>query len=79
MEQQQKMVRVSVDVRSGAARFHVGVQAQSIRTALSMVRGRYPGGEVRVAFPIEPEGFFVQEPSALARIVGPEQTQREAA
>jgi hypothetical protein len=44
-----------------------------------MVGGRYPGGEVRVAFPIEPEGFFVQEPSALAGIGGPEQTQREAA
>jgi hypothetical protein len=49
--EQQKMVRVTVEIRSGAARFRVGVQAQSIRKALSMVAGRYPQGVVRVAFP----------------------------
>jgi hypothetical protein len=81
MEQRmgQKMVKVSVEVRSGTARFRVGVQAQSIRKALSMVGGRYPQGEVRVLFPIEPEGFFVREPTAVARMVGPEEAQREAA
>ena len=67
MEQQQ-MVRISVEVRSGTARFRVGVQAHSIRKALSVVRGRYPHGVVEVAFPIEPEGFFVRE-----------QTQKEVA
>lgn len=77
--EQQKMVKVSVEVRSGTARFRVGVQAQSIRRALSLLGGRYPQGEVRVAFPIEPEGFFVQEPSALGRIVGTEQAHQEAA
>jgi hypothetical protein len=60
MEQQQ-MVRLSVEVRSGTARFRVGVQAQSIRKALSVVGGWYPRGVVEVAFPIEPEGFFVRE------------------
>ena len=60
----EKMVRISVEVKSGAARFRVGVQAPSIRKALSMVKGRYPLGVVRVAFPIEPESFFVREPSA---------------
>jgi hypothetical protein len=75
----QKIVKVSVEVRSGRARFRVGVQAQSIRRALSLVGGRYPQGEVRVAFPIEPEGFFVGEPSALAGIVGTEQVYLEAA
>ena len=66
MEQQR--VRISVEVRSGTARLRVGVQAQSIRKALSMVAGRYPRGVVKVAFPIEPEGFFVHQ-----------QTQKEAA
>ena len=66
--EQQKMERISVEVRSGTARFRVGVQAQSIREALSMVAGRYPHGVVEVAFPIEPEGFFVHR-----------QTQKEAA
>jgi len=77
--EQQKMVKVSVEVRSGTARFRVGIRASSIRKALSMVGGRYPGGEVRVAFPIESEGFFVREPSALAGIVGSEQDHQEAA
>jgi hypothetical protein len=66
--EQQKMVRISAEVRSGSARFRVGVQAQSIRKALSMVAGSYPRGVVEVAFPIEPEGFFVHR-----------QTQKEAA
>lgn len=77
--EQQKMVKVSVEVRSGTARSRVGVQARSIRKALSMVGGRYPQGEVRVVFPIESSGFFVEEPSALARIVGTEQAHQEAA
>lgn len=64
----QQMVRVSVEVRSGTARFRVGVQAPSIREALGVVAGRYPRGVVEVAFPIEPGGFFVHE-----------QTQKEAA
>jgi len=67
MEKQQ-MVRISVEVRSGTARFRVGVQAPSIREALSVVGGRYPRGVVEVAFPIEPKGFFVHQ-----------QTQKEAA
>ena len=66
--EQQKTVKVSVEVRSGTARFRVGVQAQSIRKALSVVGGRYPQGVVEVAFPIDPEGFFVHQ-----------QTQKEAA
>jgi hypothetical protein len=54
------MVKVSVEVRSGTASFRVGVQAQSIRRALSVVGKRYPHSEVKVSFPIEPEGFFVE-------------------
>jgi hypothetical protein len=69
----QQIVKVSVEVRSGTARFRVGVQAPS------MVGGRYPKGNVRVVSPIEPEGFFVGEPTALAGMVGPEQVHREAA
>jgi hypothetical protein len=77
--EQQKMVKLSVEVRSGTARFRVGVQAPSIRKALSMVGGRYPQGEVRVDFPIEPEGFFVGEPLVLARMVISERAHLEAA
>jgi hypothetical protein len=57
----------------------VGVQAKSIRKALSLVAGQYPQGVVRVAFPIEPEGFFVREPLAPAGMVGHERTHEVAA
>jgi hypothetical protein len=53
------MIRVSVEVCSGVARFQAAVWAKSIERALSLVRTRYPGGEARVIFPIEPETFFV--------------------
>ena len=75
---EQRMVKVSIVVRNGTARFRVGVQAQSIRKAVSLVGGRYPQGEVRVAFPIEPEGFFV-EGLARAGIVEPEHPKELAA
>jgi hypothetical protein len=54
------MIKVSVEVRSGTASFRVGVQAQSIRRALSIVGKRYPGSLVKVSFPIDPEGFFIE-------------------
>jgi hypothetical protein len=73
------MIKVSVEVRKGTARFRVGVQAESITRALGVVGRRFPHGEVRVLFPIEPEGFFVREPTAMAGMVGTEQTRREAA
>ena len=75
----QKAVKVSVEVRSGTARFRVGVQAHSIHKALSMVEARHPQGEVRVASPIEPGDFFTRKLSSLARIVGTEQVHTEAA
>jgi hypothetical protein len=48
-----------MEVRSGAASFRAVVWAENIVRALSLVRGRYPGCEARVLFPIEPEAFFV--------------------
>jgi hypothetical protein len=66
----EQMVRLSVEVRSGTARFRVGVQAESIRKALSVVQGRYSRGVVRVASPAEPESFLVNGPSGLERISG---------
>ena len=54
------MVKVSVEVRNGAAHFNVAVRAESIRWAVSIVGGQYPGRDVRVKFPIEPESFFVR-------------------
>jgi hypothetical protein len=53
------MIMVSIEVRSASARFRVTVEAKGIEHALSLTRACYPGDEVRVVFPIEPETSFV--------------------
>ena len=58
------MVKVSIEVHDGTARFAVAVQAKSIQQALSIVAARYPGSVARVKFPINPEGFFAKNPAA---------------
>jgi hypothetical protein len=55
------MVKVSVEIRSGSARFWVSVRAQSIQHAASIVAGWYPDTDVRMRFPIDPEGFLVED------------------
>jgi hypothetical protein len=57
------MVRISVEVNSGAARFRVSVQAQSIERALEIVQRQNPGKDCKVTFPIDTEPFFVEEDS----------------
>ena len=64
------MVKVSIEVRNGAARFDVAVQAESIQRDLSFVGKRYPDGNVRVKFPIDAEGFFVKDTADQTQIVG---------
>ncbi len=73
------MVKISIEVRSGAARFDVGVQAESIQRALSFVQERYSKGSVKVRFPIEPESFFVEDLRATRGIVSLEDRARVAA
>ena len=59
------MIKVSMEVREGAALFRVAVQAESISRAVSIVKGRHPGRDVRVVFPIDPEDFFVGGPRKI--------------
>ncbi len=54
------MIRISVEVSSDAASFRAVVYAESIEQAVGIARARYPGCEVGVLFPIDPETFFVQ-------------------
>ena len=70
------MVRVTVDIESGTARYRVAVQAESIQRALELVERMEPGGEFRVAFPIAPETFFVKDPAAET---GPVEREKLAA
>jgi hypothetical protein len=56
-----EMVRISVRISSGAARFRVMVQAESIERALEIARWHNPAAECQVSFPIDPEAFFAKE------------------
>ncbi len=58
------MVKVSIEVHDGIARFMVAITAQSIQHALSTVADRYPSSAARVKFPIDPESFFVEDSAA---------------
>lgn len=58
------MVRISVEVSCGAARFRVMVQAETIERALEIARRHNPDKECRVTFPLDPETFFVEDPVA---------------
>ena len=75
----QLMIKVSVEVRNGTARFRVSVQAENVRRALGVVGDRYPHGETRLVFPGEPEGFFFGEPSVPTMAAGYEHTHEMAA
>lgn len=72
------MIRVSVEVFSGAASFRAAVWAEGIEQALSLTRTCYPGGEARVVFPIEPEAFFVKGIVPLSAVVQPEMPEEAA-
>jgi hypothetical protein len=74
------VIKASVEVRSGAARFRVAVLAKSIEQAISLVGARYSGCEAEVLFPIDPETFFVKGPvpaSGMVRLEAPEEAAGE--
>jgi hypothetical protein len=55
------MIRIAVQVSSGAACFKVAVEAESIERALEIVARLNPGKDCKVTFPIDPETFFVED------------------
>jgi hypothetical protein len=59
------MIRVSMEVREGAALSRTTVQAESIREAVNITSRRYPGRDVRVMFPIDAEDFFIDSPAEV--------------
>jgi hypothetical protein len=76
---ERRMIKVSVEVRSGAARFRVSVRAENVRRALGLVVGRCSHGEVRVVFPAEPASFLARRSAAPAGTAGSEPAYRTAA
>ena len=61
-----EMVRIAAQARSGAARFSVAVQAESIERALEIAKKQNLGRNSEVTFPIDSEVFFVAEPAATS-------------
>ena len=53
------MIKISVQVSSGTARFRVTIQAESIERALEIAERQNPGKACEVTFPLDPETFFV--------------------
>ena len=73
------MVKISIEVSSGATRFEVAVRAESIERAVGLVAERYPKRDAWVKFPIGPEDFFVEDPAVRTGIVKVEQPAAIAA
>jgi hypothetical protein len=67
------VIRISVEVGRDAARYRVAVQAESIERALEIVERQNPGCEAKVAFPIDPEVFFVGDTAATTGPINHEQ------
>jgi hypothetical protein len=55
----------------------VGVQASSIQRAVSLVKGLYSASDVRVVFPIDPKGFFVEHAFAKEGLIERDMPQEE--
>jgi hypothetical protein len=54
-------------VGSGGGIFKAAIRAENIARAVGIARARYPGSDIRVLFPIDPEGFFCED-SIPARV-----------
>jgi len=63
------MIRVLVEVGSDTTRFGVAVRAESIQRGVEAVNASYPGADIQVVHPIDPESFFVRNPTAPLGLV----------
>ena len=61
IRKKKRMIEIAIEVKSGATSFKVAVQAESIQGALEIVKRYNAGKECEVVFPIDPEGFFVED------------------
>ncbi len=64
------MVRSAVQVRSGAARFSVAVQAEIIERALKFAKKQILGRNCEVMVPINSEAFFAAGSAATSLPAG---------
>ncbi len=54
------MIKVRIRVRSETGDFAVVVCAENLQRAAQSISECYPGSTVEIAFPIEPDHFFVE-------------------
>jgi hypothetical protein len=73
------MVKVTMEVRSGATHFDVAVQAESIKHAVSLLKERYPKVNGRLKFPIKPKSYFVEDVALQAEQIAFEEPQKKTA
>ena len=58
------MAKISIEIRSGTARFAVAVLAPTVQQALNIAATRFPGSVVRVKSAVEEEGSSVDDSAA---------------
>ena len=58
------MIKGRVKVSGEAGSLAVVVCAESLREAEQIVKKRYPESAVGISFPIEPDHYFVEAPTA---------------
>jgi hypothetical protein len=75
--EQSKMIRLTVEVHNGAARFRVGISAKSIPEALALVGESNPQRKCLVKFPARAEVSFAATPATRTATV--ERPERLAA
>jgi hypothetical protein len=65
-----RMIKIAIEVKSVTTSFKVAVQAESIQGALEIVKRYNAGKGCEVVFPIDPEGFFVEDDPGRRGMVG---------
>ena len=70
IRKRKRMIKIAIEVKSGTTSFKVAVQAGSIEEALDIVKRYNAGKECEVVFPIDPEGFFVEDDPGRGGMVG---------
>jgi len=62
------MIKVLIEVDTHVTCLTVSVLAESLMEAISTVKDRYPGDDIRVIFPLDPAEFFVGD-AGVGRLV----------
>jgi hypothetical protein len=72
------VIRIDVEVGSGGGIFKAAVRAENIARAVGLARARYPGSNISVLFPIDPEGFFCEDSTPATVPIRLEMPEEEA-